>query len=379
MQIDVIHGILWSKYKAGVFSEMYRLAHEYGVSIHFYQVAESDTDRMMLSGVDVSYHRYPYVLLFEGAYSRISRWKLVPTLFWRVYRSNADLILLPGFSELSHWGMLAGAILSGKKRAVVSDSTLRDRRQSRLKGVFKRLFFRLCSGYFTYGQRGREYLLHYGATKGRIFQRVQAAALPTEYSEDEVLERRNATLLDPTAPIFLFVGRLSEQKSLDTLLEAFKIVSSRIPGAKLRLVGGGQLEGFLRDLSHKLCIADRVEFVGGLDLDKLSDEYAGATCLVLPSRCEPWGLVVNEALHFGCPVVVSDNCGCVPELIVDGVTGLVFSTDNIQELAKKLLDAVSVFSNGSKTAKACLGVISDYLPERSARQTMAGCLEILKA
>jgi glycosyltransferase involved in cell wall biosynthesis len=379
MRVDVFHNILWSKYKAGVFSEMYRLAGEYGISADFYQIAESDADRMTLSNVDLSRHRYPFTLLFKGAYSHIPKAKLASTLFLRTYRSDADLILLPGFSELVHWGMLFGALLSRKKRAVFCDSTLRDRPQSRFKGILKRLYFGLCNGYFTYGERGREYLIHYGANPAMVFQRVQAAALPNGYAAEDTRQARTSAAHVPDGPVFLYVGRLSAEKSIDVLLRAFPTVVARLPDATIRIVGAGPQKDELIRLRDELGLARSVEFVGNLDLDALAAEYALATCFVLPSRSEPWGLVVNEALHFGCPVVVSDSCGCVPELVMEGQTGVSFRAGDIEGLSLRLVEAASMFEDASKTADDCLRVIADYTPERSARQTLEGCNRIMAA
>lgn len=376
MRVDVFHNILWSKYKAGVFSEMHELSQDYGVSIDFYQIAESDTDRMALSEVDLDRHRYPYTLLFNGVYSNIPKIKLIATLFRHVYRSDAELVLLPGFSEPAHWGMLIGAVLSRKKRAVFCDSTLRDRPQSQLKGVFKRLYFGLCNGYFTYGQRGREYLIHYGASPERVFQRVQAAALPESYSAEGARQARTHTVVSG-ATIFLYAGRLSEEKAIDVLLYAFAEVIKQLPDATLRIVGAGPQKNELMRIRNELGLVSRVEFVGSLELDALACEYTKCTCFVLPSRSEPWGLVVNEALHFGCPVVVSDNCGCVPELVVEGVTGFSFRSDDSVDLALKMVQVVDQFGNCGNVVEDCLHVISEFTPERSARQTLEGCWQIM--
>jgi glycosyltransferase involved in cell wall biosynthesis len=280
---------------------------------------------------------------------------------------------LPGFSEVAHWSMLLAAILSGKKRAVVCDATLRDRSQSWFKGVFKRLFFLLCHGYFTYGQRGKEYLKHYGARPDRIFQRVQAAALPAGYAAENALQTRIAALRFERAPLFLYVGRLSPEKSIDVLLEAFAAVRKALPDSQLRIVGAGPQKDDLVRLRDELGLAECVTFVGSMDLAALSAEYLSAHCFVLPSQSEPWGLVVNEALHYGCPVVVSDNCGCVPELIIDGVTGYRFRAGNAQEMADRMVQGVTAFADSETTANNCLKAIADFNPETSARQTLRGC------
>lgn len=373
MRLDVYHGILWSRYKADVFSVMHRLAGGYGIDVRFTQIAESDSGQMALGGVDLRHHQYPYDLLFVGAYSRIPKGRASRVLFSRVRKSDADLVLLPGFSELAHWSMLLAAILSRKKRVVFCDSTLRDRPQSRVKGMFKRLFFGLCHGYFTYGQRGKEYLTHYGARPDRIFQRVQAAALPADYSaENVILDRCEAHQFQCT-PVFLYVGRLSSEKAIDVLLHAFVEVRKTLPQAKLKIVGAGPQMDALVSLGDALGLAECVTFLGSMDLAALSREYLRADCLVLPSQSEPWGLVVNEALHFGCPVVVSENCGCVPELVINGVTGYSFRAGDTREMAEGMIKVVSARTDPLERSRSCLKVIATFNPETSARQTLQGC------
>jgi len=154
-------------------------------------------------------------------------------------------------------------------------------------------------------------------------------------------------------------------------------VRAHYRNATLRVVGAGTQREELIQLRDQLGLAAYVAFVGSLDLEALASEYARATCFVLPSRSEPWGLVVNEALSYGCPVVVSDNCGCSPELVHEGVTGFVFETDNIGDLEEKLLAASNGFIDASISAQHCLDLISAYTPERAAHETLRGCVKIL--
>jgi hypothetical protein len=374
MKIDVWHNILWSRYKAAVFSEMHRLSEQYGAQCTFYQMAETDNDRMALSAVDHSSHDYPYNLLFRGSHSKIPKLALMGRAFLKVLASDADMVLLPGFSEGVHWVMLSAAVMSRKRRTVFCDSTLREHPQSYVKGMLKRSFFALCNGYFTYGERGQEYLVHYGANPERIFLRCQAAYLPQDYSALLALQARIAAHSEfHRSPPFLFVGRLSAEKGLDNLLQAFARVLVQSSTAQLRIVGDGPLKEPLRKLCAVLNMQERVTFVGGLGAQDLAYEYARALCLILPSRSEPWGLVANEALHYGCPVVVSENCGCVQELVSDVSYGLRFQVGDVNDLVAKMITATTAFADVKETAKCCLSAIASFTPERSARETLEGC------
>lgn len=377
MNIDLYHNIRWSRYKAGVFSALYEQTKDSSCHVNFFQIADTNGHRAALSGVDMSYHRYPHELLFAGSYSAIPKRALIRKLFSKVFRSNAELVLIPGYERPEYWGMLLAALLSGKKRAVFCDSTLKDKPQSWIRGIFKRLFFLGCNGVFCYGNRAREFLLHYGVDRHRIFQRYQAAALPLQYSAEAARVARRRLSPPADAPRFLYVGRLSPEKSLDVLLRAFKAVLADIPRARLVLVGGGKQADEMKSFAASLELADAVEFAGSMDQDALAEQYSMATCLVLPSRTEPWGLVVNEALHYACPVVVSDHCGCVPELVQEGVTGFSFKTDDVSDLAAQLLRVTTTFGDSLEIGEHCLRVISRYTPDVAAGQLIQGCFAIL--
>lgn len=375
--IDLWHNILWSRYKGGVFSRLHIIMQREASPIRFFQIAETDDNRASLSKVDLRYHNYPFKLAFKGAYSAIPRGLLIARLFYWVWKSDATLILLPGFHRAEFWAMLVASVLTGKRRGVFCDSTIHDQPNTLIKGILKRIFFSLCHGFFCYGERSRAYLIRHGATPSRIFLRCQAAALPANYSAKSALERRLASAPSAAAPRFLYVGRLSQEKSLDVLLKAFAKVRMGIPDATLVLVGAGPQDDELQVLAAKLGLVEAVLFAGSMDSAALAMEYARASCFVLPSISEPWGLVVNEALSFGCPTVVSDRCGCVPELVEGKSTGLVFEAGNIDDLTEKLLAAPVAFADVDATARECLALIGRFNPDAAAEGILAGCQKML--
>ena len=134
-------------------------------------------------------------------------------------------------------------------------------------------------------------------------------------------------------PVVLFVGQFEERKGIDDLLAAFDRVTD--PVAELRLVGNGSMEEQIR---RRINGSSRVTIVGHVPQDDLPRELERATCLVLPSVTtretnEPWGLVVNEAMHAGLPVVATDAVGAaVGGLVRDGQNGYVVPERNPDRL-----------------------------------------------
>lgn len=129
---------------------------------------------------------------------------------------------------------------------------------------------------------------------------------------------------------FIYVGRFIHCKNLENLVAAFE----KFPDCTLTMVGYGELEAKLRAVSPK-----NVKFTGGVENARLPDYYRQNDVFILPSFSEPWGLVVEEALNNGLPVIISENVGCDGEVVEDGVNGVVFrfsDKDPIAEAIQKI-------------------------------------------
>lgn len=375
--VTIFHNVVWSRHKGAVFSALYNLSAAGSIRYAMVQIADTETDRIGFSEVDYSFHRYPMRKLFDGCYEDVPTWKMIARLTTEVFKTKSELVVLPGYHRPEYWAMLAACIVTRKRRAVFCDSTAFDRPRRLVTSIPKRIFFSLCDGYFGFGERSRDYLMSLGAKRERIFVPCQAAALPRSFAPEHALAAR-LSARDADAPVFLYVGRLSEEKAIGTLLDAFARVSASQPVATLRIVGTGPQRDALRAQAQTLGVADAVQFIGSLQDEPLSHEYFGATCLVLPSYSEPWGLVVNEALSHGCPAVVSDRCGCVPELIVAGETGLSFPAGDVDALARTLLEATWRFHDGEHTARACMARIARFNPCSAAANIERGCATMLR-
>ena len=138
------------------------------------------------------------------------------------------------------------------------------------------------------------------------------------------------------------MGRLTEQKGLIDLLDAFCRIRKHNTEATLDLVGSGLLQEDLRQRARRLGIESTVAFLGIKTPEDIGRLLMRSAAMILPSHREPWGLVVNEALSFGCPVVVSDVCGCVPELVRDGVTGYAFPAGDVDALTNAMMSAAQL-------------------------------------
>lgn len=131
----------------------------------------------------------------------------------------------------------------------------------------------------------------------------------------------------------LYVGQLIVRKRVDLLLTAFGQLD--LPSARLRIIGKGEEEDRLKQLARQLGISERVSFSQGMPNAEIVAAMASADVLVLPSKFDGWGAVVNEALMVGTPVICSDRCGA-SDVIENGRNGYVFEAGNARALLERL-------------------------------------------
>src|SRR5258708_33635587 len=127
MRVAIYHNILWSKYKGVVFSQVHLDGGTRGITPSFIQIAETEEIRVGLGTVDLSYHQYPFRLLFRGSYTSAPLVRRIGALARDLYKNPVDLVIMPGYHRAEYWAMLVVCILLRRNRAVFCDSTSIDR------------------------------------------------------------------------------------------------------------------------------------------------------------------------------------------------------------------------------------------------------------
>jgi glycosyltransferase involved in cell wall biosynthesis len=163
---------------------------------------------------------------------------------------------------------------------------------------------------------------------------------------------------------FLFAGRLCREKGLATLLSAYRIYceSSRAPWP-LTIAGEGVLRGRVEREAN-------VKYLGFVQPDKLPGLLLDAGCLVLPSRFEPWGVVIHEAVAAGLPIICTRECGAAEHLVIPAENGFLVNRDSPQELAACLAE----FSSLSDDRRAEMGDRSFELSFQFTPRKWAGAV-----
>jgi len=197
--------------------------------------------------------------------------------------------------------------------------------------------------------------------------------LPTAFLGHLVDVARYALVGEPQGPpTVLFVGALEPTKGVDGLLRAFERAVVAAPRARLEIVGEGPMEPALRRLSAELGVSDRVTFPGRLPREQVRDRYEAAHVVVLPSVVrENSPLVICEAMASARPVVAS-RIGGIPELVVDGETGLLFTPGDWAELADRLAALLADPGRARRMgAKARAAAAQRFAPERHLAEYLA--------
>jgi glycosyltransferase involved in cell wall biosynthesis len=191
-----------------------------------------------------------------------------------------------------------------------------------LKGLYKR-----SDAVVAYGEHVKTYLTREMGLPG---PKVFVAGQAVEGSRFERVPRIEAA----TPPVALYIGQLEERKGISYLVDAFRSLPAG--DIRLRVVGSGSLSTWVDEQAR---VDPRIEAVGYRPQSHLPDELSRARCLVLPSvhapgGREPWGLVVNEAMHAGRPVVATESVGAAAGgLVADGRNGYVVQERSAQALA----------------------------------------------
>jgi glycosyltransferase involved in cell wall biosynthesis len=256
---------------------------------------------------------------YEHARSFRDVWRL-----WRILdESSPDVLFIPGYREPLALAAALWGKIHGRTNVLMFDSTSLDSPRSLWKekvktGVTTWLFQKA----FVSGKRSACYLR--SLSKPPLPLEVGYDVVDNAHFSSRVADIHAARFIDRQTGPFLFVGRLVAAKNVYLLFDAFAAYRRQGGKRRLEIVGQGPLDGSLKAFAARADLANSVSFSGFQPYDSLPELYARAACLVLPSTSEPWGLVVNEAMAAGLPVIVSDLCGCVDDLVEHGSNGYVF-------------------------------------------------------
>lgn len=184
-----------------------------------------------------------------------------------------------------------------------------------------------------------------GANQTSNYNKIPMGVDVIKFSQGDPSRLR--TMATENKTVILFVGRLVKKKGVDSLIKAFSLLPSPIKNeAILWIIGDGDQKSLLANLARSLGIQDSVSFLGQIDNDSLPDYYAAADLFVGPSTTTDYGDTEGQGIVFAEAAashlcVLATNSGGIPEVIIDGKTGILVPPDNIDELNSQMTRLLS--------------------------------------
>lgn len=284
-----------------------------------------------------------------------------------------DAIVICGYS--SPTSMLSMAYLKLKKIpfCIQVDGGL-IRPDSRLKYLYKKLLVSSADHWISSGRCTTDYLVHYGAKREKTFEypftSLWEKDIRKEIPSREEKQNLRRKLGMTEEKIVLYVGRYDPKKGMDDLLHASTHLEK---GCGVYFVGGTPTQEHLDWCRENG--ADHVHFVGFTKKDALAEYYQAADVLVLPTKSDVWGLVINEAMSFGLPVITTDQCVAGMELVKDGVNGYIIPVDDQEALIRQT--NLLLTRNFEDMGRQALETIRAYTIEKMAQKHVAFFDEII--
>lgn len=261
----------------------------------------------------------------------------VPTMIADLAALRLDALLVMGWYQKMFVQGIWAAKRLGIPVMVRGDSQLGTPRGA-LKRLAKKAMYpallRTFDAALYVGEHSRDYYAHFGYPQNRLFFSPHCVDTQrfAEQATDAARSARRAMLgVAPDTPLILFAGKLISLKRPLDVIRATARLRAGGSFAEVVIAGSGPLLEEVDAEAAKLGVP--LHCIGFCNQSEMPSVYAAADVLVLPSSQETWGLVCNEALASGTPIVVSDICGCAPDLAADGNIGRVFPVGDVTALA----------------------------------------------
>lgn len=272
---------------------------------------------------------FDHLYLTEGNYPNRNKVKNAIEIIKVLKKIKYKVFILIQWDTLEGW--LFNFLVPKKKACIVMESSICESTVTGFKGWMKKLYVSK---------------IKYGLPSGKLQQELlEAVGMNSKFLYKTkgvgIFERKKTTdFIKSTEKIndFLFVGRLSKEKNIEQIIRVF----NKLPELNLTIVGSGPLEEALKEKATKNII-----FKGYQSKSEMNKIYSQHHVFVLPSIMEAWGLVVEEALYNGIPVVLSDKIGCVGEIMNDGIEGYIYDVTSDKDLEEQIIK-VTDLSNYKK-------------------------------
>lgn len=261
---------------------------------------------------------------------------------WFVLKANYDRLILHTWYTRTQICLIILLRILHRKYWIETDGNAIDYNESSLKKRFKQWIFGGAEGFYSSCKSSDEYFAYYGTDRAKIHRYTftsisDADVLPQIIDSDKKKEIRKKLGISTEAKMVLAVGRFIPVKGFDILIKA------SVPDWQVYFVGGKATDEY-RQLRCNMALEGTVHFVNYCTKSELAYYYISADLFVLPTRGDSWGLVINEAMSYGLPVITTDHCGAGLEVLDHQDITIVPSEDveALHQSIAKLLEDVDL-------------------------------------
>ncbi|HSY49333.1 MAG TPA: glycosyltransferase family 4 protein [Thermoanaerobaculia bacterium] len=304
---------------------------------------------------------------------------LVPALL----RGHYDMVIfMLGWGSISAMLGILTCRLAGIPFFLYGDSSFpppEDSVRPRIRARLLRLLFRNTTGFMVSGVLNAGYYRHYGADPSHFFllpwavdnERFEKAS---HFATGERERMRESLGIQPDQIVFVFSAKLVERKDPMTLLRAYEQMRDR-DRAVILFLGDGILRELLESHAreHQLSGA---RFAGFVNQSELPKYYGLADVFVLPSTYEPRGAVINEAMACGLPVIVTDRCGSVGDIVLEDENAFIYPSGDAAALAASMTQLVDDPSLRLRMAERSRQIIDTWTFSRGVEGVKAAALSL---
>lgn len=305
-----------------------------------------------------------YSVLSDCRLTDVSPWTAINRVIAQLNQLQPDVVAIAGYAERPMLAALGWCRWHRKATILLSASKEDDAPRSRFGELIKGQIVQQYQAALVGGSPQRRYLEKLGLAPDQIFTGYNSVG-NADFHPDRInhLPRLNEK------PYFLAINRFVSKKNLSVLIDAYAAYRHSVGNAAWDLVlcGDGELRDQLEQQIAALNLTECVRLPGFLQQAELLPYLAHAACFVHTSLQEQWGLVVNEAMAAGLPVLVSNRCGCFEDLVIEGVNGFGFDPNNADELAALMVRLNDSTIDLQKMGQAAIEQIQQFSPDRFAQ------------
>lgn len=295
--------------------------------------------------------KFDFVFLSQGNAAKRSKIKTFYQLCHLLYHLKYRYVLYAGWFVPEY--NLMSFFTPRQKNVVLCESSMHDTHFTGLRGLIKRM---IISRMLT--------ALPSGVLHKQVFEQIKFTGKICMTGGVGIFNKGDRHFLKkfPHAPLrYLYVGRLVSVKNIGFLIRQFNKL-----GKPLTIIGTGEQEEYLKNIA-----CDNITFEGFISNEMLPQVYDAHDVFILPSVYEPWGLVVDEAIYWGLPVIVSNVVGCSVDMVEQLGTGVVFESNN----SNSFIEAITEIERNYTKYKCCVDAV-DF--EKRDEKQVEAYLQLLR-